>query len=89
LKLPGPDLIEWASPTNGILGSTQILTRHCGAKSQKVSQLVDSRTIITRQVLIVQPLWVIETTWMEPWGFNKLLAQNNAVHMKLSLRLSF
>jgi hypothetical protein len=31
----------------------------------------------------------ILTTWMEPWGFIKLSAQNQAIHMKLSLHLSF
>jgi hypothetical protein len=31
----------------------------------------------------------ILTTWMKPWGFIELLAQNKAVHMQLSLHLSF
>jgi hypothetical protein len=29
------------------------------------------------------------TTWMEPWGFIKPSLQNKAVHMELSLCLSF
>jgi hypothetical protein len=29
------------------------------------------------------------TTWIESWGFIKLLAQNKAVNMELNLRLSF
>jgi hypothetical protein len=45
----------------GDLDSTQILTRHYSAKSQTVSQLMNSGTVLTRQVLIVQPLWVIKT----------------------------
>jgi hypothetical protein len=31
----------------------------------------------------------ILTTWMEPWGFIKLSTQNKAVHMEISLCLSF
>jgi hypothetical protein len=46
---------------NGDPGSTQILTWHNGAKSQTVIQLMNSRTVPTRQVPVVQPLWVIET----------------------------
>jgi hypothetical protein len=42
-------------------GSTHILTRHYGAMSQTVSQLVNSCTMPTRQVPVVQPLWVIKT----------------------------
>jgi hypothetical protein len=42
------------------LGSAQILTQHYGAKSQTASQLMSSRTTPTRQVPVVQPLWVIE-----------------------------
>jgi hypothetical protein len=63
-----PCLILWRgarpslhSPPNGDPVSTQILTQHCGAKPQTVSQLTNSRTAPTRQVLVVQPLWVIET----------------------------
>jgi hypothetical protein len=51
----------WLSPMNGDPGSTQILTRHCGAKSQTISQLTNLRTASTRQVSTVQPLWVIKT----------------------------
>jgi hypothetical protein len=83
--------------------STQILTRHCGAKSQTVSQLMNSGTAPTRQVPVVQPLRDTETpadgvvrmshhlltTRTELWGFIKLSAQNKAVHMELSIRLSF
>jgi hypothetical protein len=46
---------------NGDPGSTQILTRHCGAKSQNVSQLANLGTTPTRQVPIVQTLRIIET----------------------------
>jgi hypothetical protein len=46
----------WLSPMNGDPSSTQILTRHCGAKPQTVSQLVNSGTMPIRQVPIVQPL---------------------------------
>jgi hypothetical protein len=88
---------------NGDPGSTQILTWHCGAKSQTVSQFMNLRTAPTRQVLIVQPLHVIETpmdgsvcmphhlltTQTEPWGFIKPSAQNKVVHTELSLYLSF
>jgi hypothetical protein len=52
----------WLSPTHDDLDSTQILTRYCGVKSQIVSQLTNTGTTPTRQVPIVQPLWVIETT---------------------------
>jgi hypothetical protein len=31
----------------------------------------------------------ILTTWIEPWGFIKSSVQNKAVHMELSLCLSF
>jgi hypothetical protein len=31
----------------------------------------------------------ILTTWMEPWVFIKLSAQNKVVHMELSLHMSF
>jgi hypothetical protein len=31
----------------------------------------------------------ILTTWMELWGFIESSAQNQSVHMKLGLRLSF
>jgi hypothetical protein len=51
----------WLSPVNGDPGSTQILTRHYGAKAQTVSHPVNSWIAPTRQVPIVQPLRVIET----------------------------
>jgi hypothetical protein len=75
LKPPGQDLMggigpcvilwrgtcpSWLSPTNGDPGSTQILTWHYGVKSQTVSQLMNSATTPTGQVLIVQPLQVIK-----------------------------
>jgi hypothetical protein len=75
---------------NGDLGSTQILT-----------QLVNSETTPTRQVSIIQPLRVIKTPAdgvdvqvappfdTEPWGIMKSSAQNKAIHMELSIRLSF
>jgi hypothetical protein len=37
----------WLSPVNGDPGSTQILTRHCGAQSYTVSQLESSGTTLT------------------------------------------
>jgi hypothetical protein len=37
----------WLSPANGDSGSTQILTRHCGAQSQTISQLESSGIIPT------------------------------------------
>jgi hypothetical protein len=46
---------------HGDLGSTHILTQHYSAKSQTVSQLMNSGTAPTRQVPVVQPLRVIET----------------------------
>jgi hypothetical protein len=51
----------WLSPTHGDPDCTQILTRHCGALSQTVSQLMNTRIAPTRQVLIVHTLLVIET----------------------------
>jgi hypothetical protein len=51
----------YLSPPNGDPASTQILTWHCGAKSQTISQLVNSGTVPTRQVPVVHPFWVIET----------------------------
>jgi hypothetical protein len=52
---------SWLSLSNGDLGSTQILTRHCGAMFWIISQLMNMGTTPTRQVPIVQPLWVIYT----------------------------
>jgi ribosomal protein L10 len=46
---------------HGDSGSTQILTRHCGAKSQTINQLTNLGTMPTRQVPIVQHLRVIKT----------------------------
>jgi hypothetical protein len=99
LKPPGPNLMLggispcailwrgvhpcWLSPPNGDLGSTQILTRQCGAKSQSVSQLTNSGTAPTRKSRHFL------TTRMEPLGFIMLLTQNKAVHMELSFCQSF
>jgi hypothetical protein len=46
---------------HGDLGSTHILTRHHGAKSQTISQLTNLRIASTRQVPAFWPLRVIET----------------------------
>jgi hypothetical protein len=46
---------------NGDPCSIQIKTQHYGAKSQTVRQLMNSGTAPSRQVALVQPLWVIET----------------------------
>jgi hypothetical protein len=46
---------------NSDLGSTQILTQHCGAQSQIISQLMNSGIVPTRQVSVVQPLLIFET----------------------------
>jgi hypothetical protein len=74
LKPPGLNLIEgispclilwggacpdWLSPTNGDPASTHILTQHCGVRSQTIRQLENLGTPSTRQVPIVQLLWVI------------------------------
>jgi hypothetical protein len=88
---------------HGDLGSTQILTRHCGAKSQSDSQLTNSGTASTRQVPVVQPLWFIGTpvdrvgVLVAPLsnnsdgtrGLHKSSVQTTSVHMKLSLYLRF
>jgi hypothetical protein len=44
---------SWLSPTNDDPSSTQILTRHCGARSQTVIQLRNSGTTPTLEVLVV------------------------------------
>jgi hypothetical protein len=106
----GPSLVlwrgacpGWLSHVNGGPGSTQILTRHYGAKSRTVSKLANSGTVPTKKVPVVHPLRVIKTpadgvgaqpphlltTQMGLWGFIKSSAQNKVVHMKLSLRLNF
>jgi hypothetical protein len=46
---------------NGDSSSTQILTQHCSAKSETISQLVNLGTTPSRQVHRVQPLRDIET----------------------------
>jgi hypothetical protein len=88
---------------NGDLGSTQVLAQHCSSQSQTVSQLDSSGTMPTSKSPQHSPsgyskhlrtgsvhmLHHILTTRMEPWGFIKSQAQNNAVHMELSLCLSF
>jgi hypothetical protein len=93
----------WHSPIKGDLGSTQILTQHCGAQSQTVSQIECSRTTLTSKSTQLSPsgLWKhlrmvsmcilchIMTTRTKIWGFNKSLAQNQVVQMNLTLCLSF
>ncbi len=88
---------------NSDLGSTQILTRHYSAKSQTVSQLESLGTTPTSKSPQFSPsgsskhlsmrstrkLRHFLTTQMELWGFIKSLAQNKAVHMELSLHVSF
>jgi hypothetical protein len=49
------------SPADGDPSPTQILTQHSGAQSHTDSPLTNSGTAPTRQVPIVQDLWVIET----------------------------
>jgi hypothetical protein len=75
----------WLSPLNGDSGCTQILTRHCGALSQTVSQLASSRTTPTSKSPQLRPSGLtkhlrtglrriphhILTTQMEPWDFIK------------------
>jgi hypothetical protein len=87
---------------NGDPGSTQILTRHHGAKSHTVSQLGNSRTTPTSKSLQFSPFRLSKhlrtgsvcmshhflTTRMEPWGFIKSSVQTYIVHTKLKLRLS-
>jgi hypothetical protein len=51
----------WLSPAHGDPGSTQILTWHCGAKSQTDSHYMNSGTMPTMQVLVAQPLQVNKT----------------------------
>jgi hypothetical protein len=51
----------WLSSMNGDSSSTQILTQHCSAKSETISQLVNLGTTPSRQVHRVQPLRDIET----------------------------
>jgi hypothetical protein len=103
LKPPGLDLIRgirsclilwrgmwpsWLSPAKGGSGSTQILTQHCGVKSQTISHVVNSETAPSGQELVVQSLWVIETP---VYGVSAQAAppSNKEVHMELSIRLSF
>jgi hypothetical protein len=95
--------LGWLSPVNGDPGSTQILTRHCGAQSQTVSQLESSGTTPTGKSPQFSPSGLskhlrtgsvrmphhILTTRMEPWGFIKSSTQTYIAHMKLSLRLCF
>jgi hypothetical protein len=94
---------DWLSPANGDPGSTQILTQHCGAQSQSISQLESSAITPTSKspqlsssgspkhlrIGSVHTLHHILTTWMEPRGFIKPSAHNQAVHMELSLCLNF
>jgi hypothetical protein len=93
----------WLSPMNDDPGSTHILTRHYGPKSQTISQLMNEETAPTRQEPIVQSLRVIKTpadgvnAQAAPpsdnpdgtVGFIKSSVENIAIHMELTLRLSF
>jgi hypothetical protein len=45
--------LGWLSPPNGDPDSTEILTWHCGTKSQTISQLANSGTAPSIQVPIV------------------------------------
>jgi hypothetical protein len=86
---------------NGEPGSTQILTRHSGAQFQTINQLKGSGTTPTSKSPLLSPsrlskhlrmgfvgtLHNILTTQKELWGFIKPSAQNQEVHMGLSLRL--
>jgi hypothetical protein len=78
-------------------GSTQILTWHCSAQSQIISQLKSSGTTQIspsglskhlRTGSVHTPHYIL-TNWMEPWAFIKPSAHNQALHMELSLRSSF
>jgi hypothetical protein len=87
------------SPRNSDPGSTQILTQHCGAQSQTVSQLESSGTTPTIKFPQLSPSGLskhlstglvhmphhILTTRMELWGFIKSSAQTYTRPMKLSL----
>jgi hypothetical protein len=79
----------WLLPTNSDPGSTQILARHCGAKSQTVSQLANSGLSKHLWTGSVRTPHHLLTTQTEPWGFLKPLAQNKPVHMELSINISF
>jgi hypothetical protein len=83
----------WLSPMNGDLGSTQILTQHFGAKSQIISQLVNSvkcplfspsRLLKHLRTGLVHTQHHLLTNQMELWDFIKPSAQNNDVYMELS-----
>jgi hypothetical protein len=47
----GGTFLGWLSPANGDPGNTQILTRHCSAHTQTVSQLESSGTTPTSKSL--------------------------------------
>jgi hypothetical protein len=97
-----PSLVLWIgtcpsclSPMNGDPGSTQILTRYCGAKSQTISQLVNLRITPTSRSPQFSPSRLLKHLRMEsvhtphhilpirtePWDFVISLAQNKAIHM--------
>jgi hypothetical protein len=81
----------------------KILTRHCGAQSQIVSQLTSSGTKLTSKSPQFSPSRLTEllrtgsvqnphhilTTQTEPWGSIKSLALYLSINLELSLRLSF
>jgi hypothetical protein len=93
----------WLSPPNDDPGSTQILTQHCGVKSQAVSQLVNLGTVPTSKSPLFSPFESSEhlgtgpacmpchilTTRIGLWGFIKSSAQTYRVHMELCLHLNF
>jgi hypothetical protein len=88
---------------NGDLDSTQILTQHCGAQSQTISQLMNLGTMPTSKYSQLRPSeltkhlrtgsvqipYQIMITRTEPWDFIKSSVIYLSVHMELSLRLSF
>jgi hypothetical protein len=56
------------------------------SKSPQLSPSGLSKHLMTGSVRMPH---LILTIWMEPWGFIKSTMQNKAVHVKLSLHLTF
>jgi hypothetical protein len=87
----------WLSLMNGDLGSTRILTRHCGASSRSWEPRRLGKSLLFSPSGLSKHLWTgsvcmphhLLTTRAEPWGIIKMAAQNKAVRMKRSLCLSF
>jgi hypothetical protein len=93
--------LGWILQVNGHPGSTQILTRHCGAKSQTVSPLANSGTTPTSRspqfstsglskhlrTGSVRTPYHILTTRTELW--DTASHSDKAVRMELSLCLRF